>query len=311
MSMGKEKGIGLLGTVTYDVITSDEGEVYQGLGGVLYQTAALSAMEKNVFLFTHLGRDLVSPVEKVTEGWHTLEKTGIHVFTGPGNHVHLHYPKKGERVEILESVVPPLDPHGVLGSLDRFQMLVSVFNSGFDIKLQDWRRIVGAADCPIWLDIHSLVLSKELNVPRTYQADIPWENWVVGVTYLQANRTELGCLLGRIGQDFCEKEIIRFGQRAFQSEVKAVFVTLGKDGVWVLTSEDACFITPSPIDDVEDTTGCGDVFCAVTVKNLVEGADPLTAAKGGIELATRAATVKGIEKTYTLIRRAIRERRHE
>jgi len=170
--MGGQSGIGLIGTVTYDVITSHEGEIFSGLGGILYQAAVLSAMKTNVLLFTHLGRDLARPVDKVFEGWHTLEKTGIHVFAGPGNHVRLHYPKEGERREILESAVPPLDPHRILQRLDRFHMLICVLNSGFDIKLRDWRQIVSAADCPIWLDIHSLVLSKELGLPRTYLSNL-------------------------------------------------------------------------------------------------------------------------------------------
>ena len=308
--MGGRRGIGLIGTVTYDVITSDEGEVFSGLGGILYQAAALAAMNKNVLLFTHLGRDLAGPVDKVTEGWHTLEKTGFHVFAGPGNHVHLHYPKEGERREILESVVPPLDPEKILKSLDRFHMLISVLNSGFDIKLQDWRQIVDAADCPIWLDLHSLILSKELGIPRAYLSNIPWGNWIRGVTYLQANRTELSCLLGRIGQDFSEEDIKRFGQKAFPLGLKAVFITLGKDGVCVLTPEGARFIIPSQIENIEDTTGCGDVFCAVTATNLLEGADPLSAAISGVELATQSATVKGIEKTYALIRRVMHEIGH-
>jgi len=89
-----------------------------------------------------------------------------------------------------------------------------------------------------------------------------------------------------------------------------VFITLGKDGVWVLTPEAARFIVPSQIDNIEDTTGCGDVFCAVTAKNLAEGADPLSAAKSGVAIATQAATVKGVENTYTLIRRVMREVGH-
>jgi hypothetical protein len=305
--MGGESGIGLIGTITYDVITSDEGEIFRGLGGILYQAAALSAMKKSVFLFTHLGRDLADPVEKVAEGWHSLEQTGLHIFAGPGNHVQLHYPKEGERREILESAVSPLNPHRILQSMDRLQMLIAVLNSGFDITLRDWRQIVGAADCPIWLDIHSLVLSKELGVPRTYLANIPWEDWVKGVTYLQANRAELSCLIGHIGQDISGEEIKRFGEKAFHLGLEAVFITLGKDGVWVLSPEDACFILPSRIDNIEDTTGCGDVFCAVTAMHLAEGQDPLSAAKTGVEFATKATTVKGVEETYALLRRVIRE----
>ncbi len=300
-----QTGVGLIGTITHDVITSDAGDVYRGLGGILYQAAVLSVLEKNVLLFTNLGRDLAGSVEKVIGHWTALQKEGIQHIPGPGNHVHLHYPEQGERREILQSVVPPLDPQRVLQSLDRLHMLVSVLNSGFDITLSDWRRIVDAANCPVWLDLHSLVLSRELNVPRKYLSYIPWESWARGVTYLQANRAELGCLVGRIGQELSDEEIKRFGQRAFSLGLRAVFITLGRDGVWVLTPGSACIIVPSHANNVEDTTGCGDVFCSVTVKGLVDGADPFSAAEAGVELATRATAVKGVEDTVTLVRRAI------
>ena len=301
--MRTRTGIGLIGTITYDVIRSDAGGVYQGLGGILYQAAVLSALERNVFLFTNLGRALAGRVEKVTSHWLPLQKEGIQYVQGPGNQVYLHYPEKGERREILKSVVPPLDPQGVLQSLDRLHMLVSVLNSGFDITLADWRRIVDAASCPVWLDLHSLVLSRELNVPRRYISNIPWESWARGVTYLQANKAELGCLVDRIGQDLSDVEIKRFGQRAFGLGLRAVFITLGRDGVWVLTPGRAHVIVSSHADTVADTTGCGDVFCAMTVKDLMEGADPFSAAEAGVELATRATAVKGVEETVALVQR--------
>jgi len=303
--MAAQTGIGLIGTVTYDVITSDSGDVYRGLGGILYQAAVLSALEKNILLFTNLGRDLAGRFERFTQHWSSLQREGIQLVPGPGNRVHLHYPEKGASREVLQSVVPPLDPQGVLQRLDRLHMLVSVLNSGFDITLLDWRRIVDAASCPVWLDIHSLVLSRELDAPRKYLSNIPWESWVRGVTYLQANKAELGCLVGRVGRDLLEEEIKQFGQRAFNLGLRAVFITLGRDGVWVLTPGSARIITPSDAISVEDTTGCGDVFCSVTVKNLVEGADPFSAAEVGVELATRATAVKGVEETDTLVRRII------
>jgi len=310
MDMIAQTGIGLIGTVTHDVITSNAGDVYRGLGGILYQAAVLSALEKNVLLFTNLGEDLAGRVDEVTRQWHALQKEGIQHVPGPGNHVHLHYPEGGERMEILQSVVPPLDPRRVIQRLDHLHMLVSVFNSGFDILLSDWRRIVDAANCPIWLDIHSLVLSRELKVPRKYLSNIPWESWARGVTYLQANKAELSCLLGRVGQEISDEEIQRFGQKAFKLGLHGVFITLGRDGAWVLTPGKTRVISPSQADNVEDTTGCGDVFCAVVVKNLMDGADPLSAAEAGIELATQATAAKGVEENATLVRRALGEHGH-
>jgi sugar/nucleoside kinase (ribokinase family) len=303
--MNGQKLIGLMGTMTYDVIASDTGEVYRGLGGILYQAAVLSALEKNVLLFTNLGEELVSHFERATRHWRTLQSEGIKRVPGPGNRVYLHYPEDGERREILESVVPSIDPRGVLPSLGRLEALVSVLNSGFDITLPDWRRIVDAAECPTWLDIHSLVLSRELKAPRKLHSQIPWESWARGVTYLQANRTELCCLLGRVGQELSGKEIALFGQRAFDLGLRAVFVTMGGDGVWVLTPDRARILRPSRPQAVKDTTGCGDVFCAATVRGLAEGVDLFAASQVGVELATQATTAQGVEETFALVRRAM------
>lgn len=305
--MATRMEIGLTGTVTYDVITSDEGPVYRGLGGILYQAAVLSALGKSVLLFTNLGKYLASRFEMASRHWSTLQKEGIQYTPGAGNCVHLHYPQKGERREILKSVVPPLDPQRVIQSLDRLHMLVSVFNSGFDIELPDWRRIVDAAECPVWLDLHSLVLSKELNILRRYLSRFPWESWAKGVSYVQMNRVELGCLVDSVEAELSEEEIRRFAQSAFDLGLLAVFITLGRDGVWVLTPGSSRLIVPSNSDRVEDTTGCGDVFCAATVKQLADGADPFVAAETGVEFASRATAVKGVEETFMLVRQAISE----
>jgi sugar/nucleoside kinase (ribokinase family) len=305
--MANQARIGLVGTITYDVITSDTGDVYRGLGGILYQAAVLFALGKKVFLFTNLGGDLVGKVEAVTSPWTTLQKEGIQNVPGPGNRVFLHYPERGERREILQSVVPPLDPRAVLRRLDHLHMLVCVLNSGFDIALSDWRRIVDAANCPIWLDLHSLVLSGELNTPRTYLSHLAWESWARGVAYLQANKAELACLAGKGGKNLSDEEIGTFGQKAFSLGVRALFITLGRDGVRILTPGSDRTIVPSSVNHIEDTTGCGDVFCAATVSELVDGSDLFPAAAAGVELASRATQVKGIEATVSLIHRALNE----
>jgi len=302
-----QEGIGLIGTITYDVIRSDSGEVFAGLGGILYQAAVCSALAKTVFLFTNIGEGIVDRVKKAVSLWPSLRWAGIQPVPGPGNRVLLHYPEKGERREILESVVPPLDPDKVIQNLDQLRMLILVFNSGFDIALDNWRRIVGASSCPLWLDVHSLVLSRELNVPRTYISSISWENWAEGVTYLQANKTELACLMGQAGKELAEEGIKRFGQRAFDLGLRGVFVTLGRDGVWVLTPLRAQRIVPSHSGEVVDTTGCGDVFCAVTANELSRGIDPFSAAEAGVEVAAQATAVKGVEETFTLVSRIARQ----
>jgi hypothetical protein len=294
------KNFGLIGTVTHDFITFDSGQSFEGLGGVLYQAAVLCGLGKEVFLYSNLGEELIKDVERMTRDWTTLHREGIRPVPGPGNQVYLHYPAQGERVEVLKSVVPPLDSSRVLKKINEFGMLIMIVNSGFDLELSEWRKIVQAASCPVWLDIHSLLLSRELNVRRKYQTLAEWKDWVKGVSFVQANAKEVATMLGQPDRILSEPDISRFAGMALRSGAKAVFVTLGKEGVLVITREKSKKIKAAKTKKVADTTGCGDVFCAAAAAKLAEGEDPFASASFGLELATQAVSVRGIEESYFL-----------
>ncbi len=295
--------LGLIGTITSDEITFDSGQTIRGLGGVLYQAAVLCGLGIQVRLYTNLGEELTQDVEKTVENWPTLRREGICQVPGTGNQVHLHYPEKGERIETLRSVVPPLNPRQVIEAMPKLGMLILVINSGFDIELSAWRKIVESAKIPVWLDVHSLPLSRELNVPRKYLPLTEGKKWIEGVSFIQVNEKELSSLLGDQDKRHSEEDTLAFGKEAFNLGVKAVFVTLGKEGVLVMTPEESKRIRSPGAKSVVDTTGCGDVFCGGTVAKLAAGQDPFTAASCGLELATEAVSIKGVEETYMLARR--------
>jgi hypothetical protein len=299
---------GLIGTITFDEITFDSGQTRRGLGGVLYQTAVLCGLGEQVFLYTNLGEKLVQAVEKTVRNWATLQREGIARVPGPVNQVHLHYPEKGERIETLKSVVPGLNPGRVIEGMPKLDMLILIINSGYDIELSGWRKIVDSATIPLWFDVHSLPLSRELNVSRKYLPLPGWKEWIEGVSFIQVNEKELSSMLGDPDKRYAEDEALAFGQEAFNLGVKAVFVTLGEEGVLVMTPEESKRIRSPEAKAVVDTTGCGDVFCGAAAVKLAEGHGPFTAAACGLELATQAVSLKGIEETYLL---ACRQREKE
>ena len=296
------KNIGLIGTITHDRITFALENSIEGLGGILYQAAVLSGLDKKTSLYTNLGGDLKPEVWALIENWPALETGAVQTVPGPGNRVNLHYPQLGEREEVLETVVPPLDPTAVLADGPYLDILIAVLNSGFDIGLADWRSIIEAASFPVWLDIHSLALSPTLGSPRSYRPLPEWKDWAAGVTYLQANSIEIACMLGLPCEPCTEADQDSLAGTAFDIGVKAVFVTSGQKGVRVLTPEKHWWISTQRADKVADTTGCGDIFCAGTVAKLVEGHGLSSASAFGAKLATAAVEVAGIEATYRLAR---------
>jgi len=293
---------GLIGTITYDVISHEKALGYEGLGGVLHQVAVLCGLKKEVSLYTNLGQELSEEFGKTTHNWTTLHKQGINRVSGPGNRVFLCYPQMGERVEILKSVVPPLNPEKILCDLLSLNFLVVVLNSGLDLEKKDWLKIRKEAVCPLWLDIHSLLLEKKLNAPRKYVSFPDWRDWTEGVHYLQANRAEVASMLGHPGTHPSEAEVRRLGKMALEAGTRAVFVTLGKEGALVVTENRTRKIRVVEDKPVVDSTGCGDVFCAGTVVKLNDGSDPIEAAQFGMQLASAAVSVSGVAATFELAR---------
>jgi len=309
---------GLIGTITSDIITAEDGpgaaregavaagaRTFHTIGGILYQAAALSGLGVPAALFSHCGEAIRPDVEAIIGDWQTLDRSGLAFVPGPGNRVVLRYTERSrEREEVLESVVPPLDPEPVLRALPGLDFLMMVFNSGFDISLPDWRKIVSKAACPIWFDIHSLALEPRVGAHRNYRALPDWPEWVKGVTYLQANRQEVGCLMGHPERWADEGEIRDFFRRAIAAGVRAIFMTMGKDGVLAATLEEIRRV-PAPVaSEVVDATGCGDVFAAASVDGLLRGEPEFQAAAAGVGLATQAVAVSGLRETFSLASRA-------
>jgi len=299
----RRRRFGLIGTVTSDHITSDAGRYFQGPGGILYQAAVLCGLGEDVCLYANCGQGLKAEVENLIGNWRTLETVGLDYIPGPGHQVFLRYAKHlKEREEVLESAVPPLDPGKILADFPRLDMLLMVFNSGFDMALEDWRRIVDNAACPIWLDIHSLVLAKKLHGHREYISIPEWRNWVRGVIFLQANRQEVASLLGHPEAWPDAAEISAFVKEAIEIGVRAVFVTMGQEGALVSTAEESRIVRAPAARNIVDTTGCGDVFCAKTMQLLARGVRAFEAASAGAELASRAVGRTGVSGIYELAR---------
>jgi len=297
---------GLLGTITSDTIEADDGRTRQSIGGILYQAAALCGLGVPSVLFSNCGEFLRPDVEAIVGEWPILDCGGLKFVPGPGNRVRLRYSDQfREREEVLESAVPPLDPGPVLNSLEGLDFLFLVFNSGFDISLADWRNIAGRARCPIWIDIHSLALTPGVGVRRAYRAVPEWREWVKGAAFLQANRQEVACLMGHPERWADESEIKTLAAQAFDLGLRAIFMTMGKEGVLAATPG-RIFLIPAPVADaVVDTTGCGDVFAAASAAGLLQGFPVARAASAGVELATRAVSVSGLRETYRLASRAM------
>lgn len=292
---------GLIGTITYDVITIEGKTIHEGLGGILYQAAVMCGLGYEVNLYTNLGRELEKEVQELTKEWRTLNKEGINIVSGPGNRVFLDYRSGRERIEVLKSVVPPISPDRILKDFPQLDFLVMVLNSGFDMESEEWEHVKKNTTCPIWLDIHSLPLEKKIGSPRECVSVRDWKDWVEGIDYLQANRAEVTALLGCPGKNPDLTELESFGVMVFKLGVKAVFITLGEEGVLLMDEKGSRSIGAIEGNSVVDSTGCGDVFCGGAAVYLSEGRDSFESAVYGMRIASAAVSMCGVSPIFKRI----------
>jgi len=299
--------LGLFGTITFDKIIIEKGSSFSNVGGILYQAAVLLGLGLKIKIYSNLGVEISDKVFAVIKKWGNFDRTGIKLVPGKGNQVTLYYPYEGEREEILYSVVPPYDPEIILRDKNKLKGFMAVFNSGYDLTFEDWRKIVNGLDCPIWLDIHSLALERKTGEKRNYRVFTEWTDWVEGVTYLQANQKEVASMLGKPECTPSIEEIMKVAKQAFLYGIKNVFVTLGKEGVLVISPKQSFKITPLQVNKVIDTTGCGDVFAAATMAKLIEGEETYQATRFGIELASKSVLLTGPSEIYDFAKKYIME----
>lgn len=291
---------GLIGSITWDTIKLANGEMWQGPGGILYQAASLCALGYEVMLICKVGEEIWTKINKIISSWTSLKTDAVKIVPGRGNQVYLYYPKKGERKERLKWAVPPLTASDILPFLPHLDFLLVVFNSGYDLDFYSWRQVIHSASCPLWLDLHSLVLSPNFG-RRRYESFESWPAWVEGVDYLQANEKEAACLLGQPNRRPSLEEINLLATKGFSLGLRAIFITLGQRGVYVATPEKWAIFQPEKIRKAVDPTGCGDCLAAGTSAELLRGKSPFEAVHFGLSLASQMVEVRGVLSSFELI----------
>lgn len=301
-SSGKKGRFGLIGTITWDKIHSASGKRWQAPGGILYQAACLCALGAEVILMSQVGEELWPKIRKIIAVWPGLKLDGLKIIRGPGNVVELDYPAKGERREKLKWAAPPLSLSQIWPLLEKIDFLMMVFNSGFDLDFYAWRQIVQKRSFSLWLDIHSLVLSPNFG-RRKYESLVSWPAWVEGVDYLQVNEREAGCLLGFPERKLTLDDLNSLADQSLPLGLKALFITLGKKGVFVATPDNREIITVEEKKRIVDPTGCGDCLAAACCWQLSQGKSVPEAVRFGVSVAGHLVSTRGIASAFRLISR--------
>lgn len=154
--------------------------------------------------------------------------------------------------------------------------------------------LVVSLEIPVELAARALRIAREVGTSTLLNpapaVPLPAEVWEC-VDIITPNATEAGVLLGDKTPDGDRATLARALQERFGG---LVVLTLGSEGALVDDGTASTVVPAFVIDRVEDTTGAGDSFTAALSVALVEGLDPVAAARFAAGSGALAATVRDV-----------------
>ena len=293
MHGGTPKRLGVVGTLVWDTIRYRDGrpEQVEEWGGVAYALSAFEAAlphDWEIVPIVKVGLDLSESAWRFLRSFPRIDvETGIRVVPEPNNRVEILHTGPERRTERLIGGVPPwlwaeLGP--LAGTCDA---LYVNFVSGFEMELDTARSLRSGFPGPTYADLHSLFLSVGRSGLRIPQELPSWGAWLRCFDAVQMNAEEFE-LLGRAMGDPWE-----LAAQIVGPELKLIAVTLGPGGAGYVAGPafkndplhwpDTRYRMATPgqarsgiapaegAEVVGDPTGCGDVWGATLLAQLLGG----------------------------------------
>jgi hypothetical protein len=314
------KRLGVIGTMVWDTIygRGPREAPVEEWGGIAYALAGLeSSLPEGweIVPLIKVGRDMATPANAFLQSLtHRSVSTRFIEVPEPNNRVTLRYESLQRRTERLTGGVPPWRWEELRPLVDDVDAIYLNFISGFEVDLSAARQLRDGFTGPIYADLHSLLLGVTHQGDRFPQqlTDVP--GWFSCFDAAQMNEDELSLIAS---------DPMTVAAAALDAGVGLLVVTLGAGGAVYFASRPFSFARggnapTGPIEtarvpapgalDEGDTTGCGDVFGAVLVSQLLSGTEIPTAVAEANAQATRNMSHRGATNLHYYLRGEIAPR---
>lgn len=266
--------LGVIGSVNVDAVTTADGQLRQGLGGVLYTVLALSALGRGaveVWPVCFVGDDVRSAVVQLLSTCGNARLDGL--VPAPASYrCRLRYLADGSKEETLVGEVEPLTAAHLQPLLAGLDALLVNFITGYEIERRELSRVRSSLRGPMVVDVHSLTLGRDAAGRRFWRRPEDWREWVALADVVQMNASE-AALLGGLGPA-PEERLVEFARSLVQMGPDWAVITRGPLGVVAVSRDRDSPAIVAAADEPEravDTTGCGDIFLAALALGRVFG----------------------------------------
>lgn len=293
--MTSRRKVAVLGPIPRDHITTHRGETFDKYGCVVYTVAALSALlgpDDLVCPVVHVRREDEGPIKDLLGELSNVDLTGIRSDADRGDLVELTYVDQNQRIERQTGFMNPILPEDVEFVLDA-DAFVCVPITDYEVGQATLAHLKQHSDGLVLLDAHGPTNTLTRGGERFHRLWVERDAWLPHVDILKMNLEEAGCSwfprgegAPGIGEPLPVSELPSFAAHCLDRGVKAVCVTLDEEGCVVFHRDEAGqmqerLVGRVPVEEVVDTTGCGDSFAAGMAFGYLEHGDYVSACHYG------------------------------
>lgn len=292
--------IAIIGIINHDTIAMANGQELQDLGGILYNTAVLANMvdeQTSLFPVTRIGEDCYDMMTNILASYPNVDLCGVAIAPEGTSRNTIRYDASMEKVERLTNHIGSIPFDQIEPFLNHDAILIN-FIIGDDISRETMREIRARSRGLIYLDVHNLCLGIDEQGYRFHRAQDRWHEWMEWVDVVQMNEVEAALLADR--EIETDQDFIAFGKMILGLGPSIYIATRGRFGsvtVYRDADEIKTFISPpEAVEEVVDTTGCGDAFAAGFLTDYLVTRDPVSATQLASWAAGLNCTLAGLSE---------------
>lgn len=286
--------IAVAGPIPRDTIETFKGEQIQKYGCITHPVIALAKLlEKNgkVYPIAHIHQKDHLAIKALLQDYTAIDISGITDEADRGTVIQLKFLDQNNREEKQTAFMPPITPKEVEQFLD-VDAFVFVPITDFEVALETLKFIKANSQAKIIFDAHGPTTCVSVNGNRHRKFWVDMDLWLPYIDVLKMNLEESQSCLVKNEYQLAEMNAYQeektehlddFAEYILSKGVEFLYVTLDAKGCMEYHLENGKvvkhFTASIDVDEVIDTTGCGDSFAGGLAYGFVKHNDANAAAE--------------------------------
>lgn len=268
--------VAVVGPIPRDNITSFQGETFEKFGCAVYTAVCMSSLAghgSSINVVSHVRESDVSKIDNLLSEYPHINVAHVSGDADQGAVIDLVYVDQNKREEKQTGFMNPILPEHIEDLVD-CDAFVFVPITDFEVPLETLKYIKENGNSLVVFDAHGPTNGCSAQGERFHKFWIDRDRWLPYIDLLKMNLEEAHCSwfkseygkneLDEI-QELTMDQLPKFAKHCLDRGVKALYITLDQHGCAVYFKDEGGkmvehLVKRVLVENVVDTTGCGDSF---------------------------------------------------